>query len=723
MCPKILGENFMAEKEQQMVVVGAQTAQANNTITLLEALFILWKKRYFLCLFLAIGAVIGITVGQWIRPQFTSDLLLQIDVKGNKAGRAMGEMGALIEMASPADAEIQLIKSRMVLAQVVEAEHLTYSATPQDKLNRLLHREGRMDIDFLDIPEIARGERWMAVVTGADTYAVYTPEESKLVEGKIGDLLKAPYAGDTLRIRVNLMRAKVGEKFRVAMANPLLAARGLAKSLKVAEQGKQTGIISVSYSHRYADRAASILNTIANTYVRQNVEMRSAEAEKTLEFLEGQLPGVKAKLDSAEKVLADYRHKIGSVDMTGETQAHLNKEMDLQRQLLQLEQHRQEASRLFKEEHPSVQTIVKQQDRLRGELTRLKKNAESMPVTQQEVLRLQEDVSVNNAQYMSMLNNIQQLRVVRAGEVGNVRIVDLAQIEPIQSKPKKFNILICSMAVAFMVGVLLVFLLRMMRNGIRSSQELEHATDISVFAKIPESKNRLLRDKRRKQTLVEASPNDQASEAFRSLQTAVDFSMVEGQKVLMVCGLVSGVGKSFVSKNLAAVYALNGKKVLLIDADMRRGVIRSSKHAGLTEVLSGKAAWRDVVVESKCANLFVMGGGKRLMSPSELLRKGVFKDLLEEFKAEFDLVIVDTPPVSMVTDAELIYPLVDFVLLVVHYGSDSLGQIKENIENLRRYGEKPCAFVMNHCEYEPGHYYGYGYYGKGYYGKGYSNKN
>ena len=713
----------MADSEQNTIVVGAQAQTPNNTITLLEALFILWKKRFTLCLFIAVGAVVGLLIGQWIRPQFTSDALLQIDVKGNKAAnRAMGEMGAILDVASPADAEIELIKSRLVLNYVVAEEHLNYSATPTSALNRLLHREGRMDLDYLYIPEMARSEKWTAVVTGDDTYAIYNEDETRMVEGKVGELLRCLYAGDTLQMRVSRMHARVGEEFSIRLANPLLAVRGLAAGLKVAEKGKQTGVIGVSFSHRYADRAAAILNTIANTYVRQNVEMRSAEAEKTLEFLESQLPGVKAKLDSSEKILSDYRHSIGSVDMTGETQAHLNKEVDLQRQLLQLEQERQQATRLFKEEHPSVQTIIKQQNRLRGELARLKKSAESMPATQQEMVRLQEEVSVNNAQYTAMLNNIQQLRVVRAGEVGNVRVVDFAQVEPIQSKPKRFNIFICSVAAFFMVGVLWVFMLRMMRNGIRSSQELEHATEVSVFAKIPESKNRLLNDKRHKLTLVEAAPNDQASEAFRTLQTAVDFSLAESQKVLMVCGLVPGVGKSFVSKNLAAVYAMNGKRVLLIDADMRKGVIRSSKNVGLTEVLSNKVPWREAVADTRCQNLFVMGCGKRLMSPSELLRHETFKNLLEEMKAEYDMVIVDTPPVSMVTDAELIYPLVDFALMVVHYGTDSLAQIKENLTNLRRYADKPCAFVMNHCEYEPGHYYGYGYYGKGYYGKGYFSK-
>lgn len=715
----------MADNEQQNNVSGGGQPSANNSITLLDALFILWKRRYFLLLFILAGVVVGLAVGQWIRPQFTSDAMLQIDPKGNKAAnRAMGEMGAILDVASPADAEIELIKSRLVLSFVVAEEHLDYSATPVSALNRMLHREGRMDIGYLFIPKEARSEKWYAVVTGENTYAVYSEDESKLVEGNVGELLKAPYEGDTLQIRVDRIRkASVGEKFKISQLNPLLAVRKLAKSLKVAEKGKQTGVIGVSYSHRYADRAASILNTIANTYVRQNVEMRSADAAKTLEFLESQLPAIKAKLDSSEKILSDYRHHIGSVDMTGETRAHLDKEMDLQRQLLQLEQQRQQVTRLFKEEHPSVQTIVKQQNRLRGELGRLRKNAESMPTTQQELIRLQENVAVNNSQYTTMLNNIQQLRVVRAGEVGNVRVVDFAQIEPKPSKPKKMNILICSIAASFMIGVLIVFLRRMMRNGVRSSQELEHATDVSVYAKIPESKNRTLNDKRHKQTLVETSPNDQACEAFRTLQTALDFSLSEEHNVVMVCGLVPGVGKSFVSKNLAAVYAMNGKRVLLIDADMRKGVIRSSKHAGLTEILTGKVAWRDVVADTRLENLFVLGCGKRLMSPSELLRHDRFKNILAEMKAEYDMILVDTPPVSLVTDAELIYPLVDFALMVVHYGTDSVSQIKESISNLHRYADKPCAFVMNHCEYEPGHYgYGYGYYGGGYYGKGYYSK-
>ena len=525
-------------------------------------------------------------------------------------------------------------------------------------------------------------------------------------------------ADGTLHID-SLMRAAEGQEFVLQQLRPLAAIRGLAKKLSVSEKGKQTGILAVSLKHRYADRAASILNSIANTYVRHNVEKRSAEAEKTLEFLEKQLPGVKAKLDTAEKILADYRHKIGSVDMNGETQVHLQKEVDLQKQLLKLEQEYQEATRLFKQEHPAVRTIAKQQEKLRGELAKLKTSAAKMPLTQQEVMRLQEDVQVNNAIYTTMLNNIQQLRVVRAGEVGNVRVVDYAMVEDRPSKPKKLNILICAVAASFMVAVLLVFLFRMLHNGVRSSTEVEKTTNVSVFAKIPERHGKSVSRHRRSHTpLVVSEPEDPASESFRSLLTSVDFTMsAASSRVFMISGLIPGVGKSFVSSNLAALYAQSGKRTLIIDADMRRGVHRSSSKMGLAEVLGGICELDAAAAQSsEIENLYIVSAGRTKVSPSELLRGDAFKRLIEKARSLYDVVIVDTPPMSMVTDAELIYPVVDFSLFVLHYGKHSMEEITEALGKMNRFGDKPKAFVMNHCERESGYYgYGYGYYG--YYSK------
>lgn len=696
-----------------------QNVKPSDSITLIDAFDLLWKKRWLLLLFVLVGAAVGVFVGNWSRPVYASDALLKLDLKGNKAGRAMGgEMGMLLDMASPADAEIEMIKSRKVLSYVVDAEGLCFSAVPVGFMDRLRHREGRMDISNLALPLERRGG-WSARIVNDSTYEVFDSEGTSVLTGTVGQEETASYNGDSVSIQVSLLKGKPGQEFKIGQTTPLKAARRLAGQLKIAERGKQTGVIGIKYHHRYPDRAKSVLNTVANVYLRQNIEMRSAEAEKTLQFLENQLPGVKAKLDSAEKKLADYRHRIGSVDMSGETQALLKKEQDLNNQLLHLEQKRQETARLFKNEHPAVQTIVKQQARIRSELSKLKNSASKMPLTQQEVLSLQEEVAVNNAQYTSMLNNIQQLRVVRAGEVGTVRVVDYAVEDADKVKPRSARILLCCVAAAFTIGVLLVFLIRMLQSGARNALEIERETGISVYAKIPESSNRELKKAYRmgsayrkgKLPLVCQSPEDPASEALRSLLASVEFSMNVEHPVIMVAGLVAGVGKSFVSRNLAALFANTGKKVLLIDADMRRGVVYSKHKQGLAEILAGKCSLDDALSATDVDNMWVIGAGSAKMAPTDLLHGDRLPELLKLARERFDSIILDTPPINLVADTELILPLVDLSLFVLHYGRHSIDQINEAMVKVDRISESPKAFVMNHCEREGrGYHYNYGYY-------------
>jgi len=688
----------------------------DDEIDILEILIYLRTRWKFLLIFLIMGVMAGGVAAMWMRPAYKSDVLLQVDVKGNKSAKALGEMGALLDVSTPSEAEMQLIKSRMVLSTVVENERLRFSATPLGKMDRLLHREGRMDLEYLSIPKAVREAKIKIkarVMADSSSFEILGEEDAVLLKGAVGETYRMPYGGDTLVVCVRSVKANPGQEFLLAAADPLSAVGGLLKGLSVSEEGKNSGIIRVSTLHAYPDRVADILNAIANTYLKQNIEMRSAEAKKTLEFLEEQLPGVKAKLDSSEQKLTTFRHENGTIDLSGETRVHLEKDVSLQQRVLELEQKKQEALRLFQAEHPTVRTIEQQQARLRGELAKQQKAAAKLPKTQQEFLSLQEEVEVNNKLYTNLLNNIQQLRVVQAGEVGNVRIVDKAFVPLKPSKPNR-KLIFGGVVMAFLLlGCALVLLRRMTRNGVTSSSEVEQATGVGVYGKLPLLEKGTQNDVFK--PFVHENPDEPFAESVRALRTALEFSLfAEKKKVLMVSGLIEAVGKSFVSTNLACSFAMSGKKVLLVDMDLRRGHMFKKGHKGLCEMLRTDN-YTDEFVEKIYENFHVIGSGKRVVNPGDLLNKNRFGLFLDAFKDKYDLIMLDTPPVFQCSDALLVEKYADYLLCVLKHSVHSLESIQEALNTFDRSIEKPLpkAFVFNMCERHSGYGYGggYGYYG------------
>ena len=687
----------------------------NDEIDILEILIYLKGKWKFLLVFLFIGVVFGGLVSMWLRPSYKSDVLLQVNVKGNKQGLALGEMGALLDVSTPSAAEMELIKSRVVLDQVVEEEKLCYSAFALNKIDRLMHREGRMDLELLVIPRAfveAEGKLIARVTADSSKYDVLGLEGEVVLSGVVGETYRKPFAGDTLVICVKSMTATVGQTFLLTAVHPQMAVNALLNGLVISEEGKNSGIIRVSLENRYADRVAAILNTVANTYLKQNIEMRSAEAKKTLLFLEDQLPSVKAKLDSAEQKLTSFRNSKGTIDLSGETRLHLEKDVTLQERLIELEQKKQEVLRLFRAEHPTVRTIEEQQARLRRELAKQQRSASSLPVLQQEVLSLQEEVEVNNKLYTNLLNNIQQLRVVQAGEVGNVRIVDKAYAPLKPARPNR-KLVFAGVVFAFLLfGCLIVYIRRMLSNGVCSSSEVEQATGIGVYGKLPMLDGKTLNDVMK--PCVVTYPDDPFAEGIRALRTALEFSVFsEGKKVLMVSGLVQGVGKSFVSTNLAAAFAVSGKKVLLVDMDLRRGHLFKHSQKGLCEMLE-KEDYSDDYVVKVMDTFHVLGSGARVVNPGSLLNSSRFSAFLDTFKDKYDLIVLDTPPVFQCSDALLVEKHADYLLCVLKHAAHTIESIQDALNTFDRSTETPLqkAFVFNKCERHAGNGYGsYGYYG------------
>ena len=669
------------------------------------------------CLF--ISGVIGVFVALWIRPVYKMDALLQIESKNSKSSGLMGSLGDLFASASPAETEIELINSRQIIGDAVEKMNLQYIAEPTNLLDRLLHKEGRMDVSKFEIPwdkvpaEEEKGP-WVAKAVDSTTFDLFDHNGRKVLTGSVGETYRFPYVGDTAIFAVQKMKARAGQTFEITKLLRLSAIAQFKSAFKVSERGKKTGILQFTYEDIYADRGTEVLNEVATNYLRQNVEQRNAEAQKTLEFLEKQLPEVKAQMDSSLLKFNTYRNKVGSVDINAETRLVLEKRTRLQQNLLELQQKKQSAIRLFQPEHPTIKTLEEQENALKRELASNSSETKKLPATQQEVLKLTNEVDMSKIMYTTMLNNIQQLKLVSAGEVGSVRVIDFAEQVSRPFKPKKMMIICLALFLGFLFGAIVVTLKSKFSNGVRDAHFIERETGFSVYAKVPKGNPNGTKGTR---PLAVVEPDDVAVESLRALRSSLEFSMEEGcRPIIGVSGLIPGVGKSFISVNLAALYAGLGKKVLLIDADLRKGRLHKEfgikRGNGLSQILLGETTTDEVIKPTEVENLFIMQCGAVPSNPSELLGSKHYTHMVEELEKAYDLIIVDTPPIMLVTDAALACRVASQIVMVIEYNKHSIDAIKDGMmQLLKGNNEAHASFVIN--KYEHGHNDGYGYkYGK-----------
>ncbi|MBQ3721943.1 MAG: polysaccharide biosynthesis tyrosine autokinase [Fibrobacter sp.] len=699
----------------------ASSAKKEET-DLFDLLKDLAKNWHIMLPCLILAGFIGLFVAMWIRPVYQVDALLQIENKNSKgmASAMMGGLGGLFASSSPAETEIELIKSRQVIGDAVEKMRLQYYATPVRKLDRLLHKEGRMELNQLEIPwdnlpEDEREKPWMAVATDSLTFDLYDHNKKKVMEGcHAGETYKFPYAGDSVIFSVTMMETKKGQRFELSKISRLDAIDAFKSVFDIKERGKKTGILEFSYQDIYPDRATKIVNEIANAYLRQNVERSNAEAQKTLEFLEKQLPDVKMQMDSAMLRFNNYRNRVGSVDINAETRLVLERRNKLQQDLLNLQQKKQDAIRLFQPEHPTIRTYEEQEAAIKRELAHNTSESKKLPATQQEVLKLNNEVDLTKIMYTTMLNNIQQLKLVSAGEVGTVRIIDYAEQVKKPTKPKKKIILCIALFLGFLLGAVLVSIKSKFSNGVRDANFIEKETGFSVYAKIPKGNPNGTKGTR---PLAVVEPDDIAVESLRALRSSLEFSMDEGcRPIIGVSGLIPGVGKSFISVNLAALFAGLGKKVLLIDADLRKGRLHKEfgikRGDGLSQLLMRNAELADVIHSTEVENLFVMPCGNVPSNPSELLGSKHYAELINNLEKDYDLIIIDTPPIMLVTDATLACRFASQLVMVIEYNKHSIDAIKDGMAQLLKgNSDAHASFVIN--KYEHSHSDGYGYkYGK-----------
>jgi tyrosine-protein kinase Etk/Wzc len=635
-------------------------------------------------------------------PIYEADALLQVEEKASGLGNL--DVSTMLEDRSPVNAEIEILRSRSVLGAVVDNLKLDIIAVPEYMpfIGAALARRQSDDerptirVDSIDVPEAMRGEAFRIVASGTDRYELFDAEGSFLLRGAVGKTagMVLPSGGE-LSIFISALQGEQGQAYWVMRDSRISAIESLQARLSVSERGDWSGILSISVEGADPESIKRQVNEIAEVYVRQNVERKSEEARKTLEFLDVQLPIVRQNMEAAELSLNSYRLEKGSIDLPLETQTILQTIVSIEAQLNELRQEREKVTLAFTTEHPTVIALDRQIQRLGTELDQLNAQVRDLPSTQQELLRLIRDVEVNTALYTSLLDTAQELRVVKAGTIGNVRVIDNAVTPSYPVKPSRLRILLLSLLLGGFVGVGAAFAKRALKAGVEDPDLIEKHINVPVYATISHStlQDRLYKDlkakKLKRAVLAVAAPGDPAIESLRNLKTALHFGMMDVKNnSIMIAGASPTVGKSFVSVNLAAVLAGNDSKVLLIDGDLRRGHLHKylglERENGLSEFISGDIPIGQALHRTTIPGLTFIPTGTLPPNPAELLLHKRFSNCLNVLGPRYEYIIIDSPPILAVTDAAIIGQMAGGALMVLKAGEHPMREIEHAVKRLQQ---------------------------------------
>ncbi|EKO3468249.1 polysaccharide biosynthesis tyrosine autokinase [Vibrio fluvialis] len=709
----------------------AATENQSDEIDIGKLFGILLDAKWLIIATTFIFAVVGVVFALLSTPIYKADALIQIEQK-NSGGISslVGDMGELFASESSATTEIEIIKSRMILGDTVDKFNLTTVVEPQyfpvvgKGLARLRGERNLLSISRFTVPQLFLEQPYTIVVVNAEakTYQLVS-DDRVILEGKAGELAEK----NGYELFVTDVNSTDGFEFAIAKRSELDAIEWIKQNLSVSERGKQTGILELSFTGENREQISSLLNDISQNYFLQNVERNSAEAEKSLQFLKSHLPDVKTNLTASEDTLNRFRQQNDSIDLGLEAQSTLKVMVELEAQLNELTFKESEISQRFTKDHPAYIALLDKRATLLKEKERLNKQIQKMPKTQREVLRMTRDVEVNQQIYVQLLNKVQELSIVKAGTVGNVRILDHAQSYAKPVKPKKPLIVVLATLLGGMISVAFVLVKAAFHRGVENPDDIEQI-GLSVYASVPKSTLQMeLHSKLkhiRKQNkdmilLAESNPADLSVEALRGLRTSLHFAMMEAKNnVLMISGPAPGIGKSFISTNFAAVAAKTGQKVLLIDADMRKGYLQQpfglNWEIGLSDVLSGKVTIEQSLKQTQVENLDIVTRGQVPPNPSELLMHPRFKKLVEWASEHYDLVIIDTPPVLAVTDPSIVGALAGTTLMVARFGMNTVKEIDVARNRFEQSGIEVKGVILNATEKKASSYYGYGYYNYSY---------
>ena len=692
---------------------------------------ILWDHKRLIVGVVAFTLLLSLLYVVFATPIYRANLLIQIEDSAPESKSFLTGTTGLGDLKTTATGELQVLGSRMVLGAAVDQTKLQISARPRylplvgawsarrseelsdpgflglGILSGYVTGSERIVVDRFDVPSAFEDTEDPFVITaqGDGRFTVSHELLTGTLEGVVGTPIRQSLPEGAFDIRITDLDGKPGAQFVVAVASRFRAIERLQDRLLMAEQGRLSNVVSVALEDSDRIRLGLVLNAIADQYVRQNRERKSAEADKTLEFLNAQLPIFEKQLRTSEDVFARFRNENATVAFDEEAKVWLKSTAELQTNLLQLQQRRLDLERTHIDAHPMVKTLNQQIVAVQGQLSALNKKIVGMPNMQRDALRLERDVHANTAQFQSMQNNALQMRLLREGKIGNVRLLDRAVVSKVPVKPQKALIVAFALVLGGLIGPALAIYSTRSKRGIQNPGEVAAHTGLELFAVIPQSAEQKLLDikqdkKKSGDVLADLYPHSHSIEAMRGLRVGLKIAMEEADdNRILITGATPGIGKSFIASNLAMLLAQTERRVLLISADMRKGgetcEFGLRREGGLTELFSGEISAEQAIHVDVRPNLDVLTTGKLPRFPTDMLESKAFTSMLDRLSKQYDHLVIDAAPVLVAADAVAVAPSCGVVLLVARAEISELEELNESIRRLAQAGASVDGLLLN----------------------------
>jgi tyrosine-protein kinase Etk/Wzc len=663
-------------------------------------------------------------------PVFETNLMIHVEEESPNASKnILSEASSLFETKKAAIAEMELLRSRMVVSRAVDNLQLFIDVRPKyfpiagfwfaNQKGGGLSEPGlfgyggyvwgdeKAEVSLFEVPDAWLGREFALTALGNQRFRFSGGGQPIVFDGNVGLRYRVPTPYGVIELKVDRMFANPGARFVLRRMSRLAMIDALQNALVITEEGKQSGIIEVKLQGENAHRTHSVLSEIGREYMRQNLARKTEEAEKSLAFLNQQLPMLKRQLEEAEDRYNRFRNAHSTVDLQEEARMSLAQAAAARARRIELIQKKTEMLARFTEDHPVVAAINRQRKEVDAEIEEVNSRIKAMPVLEQDEARLTRDIKVSTDLYTALSNTAQQLRLISIGRVSNVRLID-APMEPEKPiKPNRPVIVAMAIVMGLILGSSIAFVRKALSGGIDDPEQVERLLGARVvYATIPHSitQEKLTRRVKGEDTplplLAQIMPEDPAVESLRSFRAALQFALPHFKNnVVMLAGATRGLGKSFVVANLAAVIASSGKRVLLLDADFRNGHLHRyfgvSRERGLSKAINGEIGSEDIIHYNVLDNLDFIPTGVLPPNRSEFLLLLNFSALLESLRSDYDLVLINPPSILLASDALIIGRHAGAAFIVARAGVTTDAEIVESIKRLNHVGLSPQGILFN----------------------------